>query len=69
MNGSTETGAARLALYHETWAEIARLRDYEWCITYYFVTLAEQPLLPPQWKGKRVRDVVQTPLAAGDSRS
>ena len=28
------------ALYHETWAEIGRLRDYEWKITYYFVTLS-----------------------------
>ena len=27
------------SLYHETWAEIARLRDSEWKITYYFVSL------------------------------
>ena len=29
-----------LALYHETWGETSRLRDYEWKITYYFVTLS-----------------------------
>ena len=28
------------ALYHETWEEISRLRDYEWKVTYYFVTLS-----------------------------
>lgn len=28
-----------LALYHETWSEITRLRDYEWKIAYYFIVL------------------------------
>lgn len=31
---------AVLALYEQTWAEINRLRDYEWKIAYYFITLS-----------------------------
>lgn len=31
---------AVLALYEQTWAEINRLRDYEWKIAYYFVSLS-----------------------------
>lgn len=31
---------ALLALYHETWGEISRLRDYEWKIAYYFISLS-----------------------------
>jgi len=30
---------ALIALYHETWAEIHRLRNYEWRIAYYFIML------------------------------
>jgi hypothetical protein len=37
---STSEVQGLLALYHETWAEITRLRDYEWRITYYFVSLS-----------------------------
>lgn len=29
-----------LALYHETWSEISRLREYEWKIGYYFLSIA-----------------------------
>lgn len=31
---------ALVALYHETWGEITRLRDYEQKIAYYFVSLS-----------------------------
>jgi hypothetical protein len=31
---------AVVALYEQTWAEINRLRDYEWKIAYYFVSLS-----------------------------
>jgi len=31
---------AVLALYEQTWAEINRLRDYEWKIAYYFASLS-----------------------------
>src|SRR2546426_3204945 len=36
---SSPTQESLRSLYHETWAEVARLRDAEWKITYYFVTL------------------------------
>lgn len=31
---------ALIALYQATWDEIARLRDYEWKLAYYFISLA-----------------------------
>lgn len=31
---------ALIALYHETWGEITRLRDYEWKIGYYFTSMS-----------------------------
>jgi len=30
---------ALISLYHETWSEVNRLRDFEWKIAYYFVSL------------------------------